>query len=120
MDLQYCEDKVPSYALAKFYGIAKLENGMFCAVDGEKYPSFTEHTQISNTSSSCHITNLSTSMYDAESINEPVKDNCGVMQATNKGKLCCNIKQVDSLMTEKSLSPVKSCHESEANLFFIT
>ena len=42
------------------------------------------------------------------------------MQATKKGKLCCNIKQMDGSMTEKVFSPVKYCPKSEANLFSIT
>ena len=72
MDLQDSEDEKPTYALAIFNGTAKPENSMFCTVDGEKYPSFTEHTWMGDTVSSCHITNQSTFMYDMESIGEPV------------------------------------------------
>ena len=53
-------------------GTEKPENSMFCLLDAEKYPSFTKHTWIGDTGSSCHITNQSTSMYDMEIINEPV------------------------------------------------
>ena len=119
MDLQKSEDEESSYALAILDGTAKPKNTMFCTVDGEKYPSFTEHTWIGDAGSSCHITNQSTSVYDVESINEHVQDICGGMQATKKGKLCCNRKQVDGSMTEKVLSPMNCFPKSDANLFSI-
>ena len=56
-------------------------------------------------------------MYNVGSVNEPVQGSCGGMQTTKKGKLCCNVKQVDGLMIEKILSPVKYCPKSEVNLF---
>ena len=74
---------------------------MFCIVDGEMYLSFIEHTWIGDTSSSCHIINQSTCMFYDESINESVQDSFGGVQATKKGMLCCNLIQVDGLMTEK-------------------
>ena len=117
MNLQESEDEEPSYALAILNGTTKPKNNRFCIVDGENYLSFTEHTWICDTGSPCHITNQSTSMYDMESIDEPVQSNCGGMQATKKGKLCCNIKQVGGLMIDKKFSPVKYCPKSESNLF---
>ena len=39
---------------------------------------------------------------------------------TKKGKLCSNMKQMDGLMIDKDLFPVKYCPKSEANLFSIT
>ena len=92
MDLYKSEDGEPSYALTILNGAAKPEHNMFSTVDGEKYASFTEHTWIGDTGSSCHNTNQSTSMYNEESINEPVHGSFRGVQATKKEKFCCNIK----------------------------
>ena len=42
--------------LATFHETAKPGNSMFCTLDDEKYHSFTEHTWIGNTGSSCNFT----------------------------------------------------------------
>ena len=42
------------------------------------------------------------------------------MQATKKGKLCFNIKQVDGSMAKKVLFSVNYCPKSEAKHFSIT
>ena len=46
-------------------------------------------------------------MYDVECINEPVKGICDDMQAINRWKMCCKIKQVDRSMRGKILFSVK-------------
>ena len=66
-----------SYVLAIIDGTSKPKNSMFCTVDEEKYHLFTAYTRISDTDSSCHITNQSAFMYNKEIINKPVQGSCG-------------------------------------------
>ena len=41
------------------------------------------------------ISNQFSFMYDVESNNGSIQGCCGDIQATKKGKLCCNVKQVN-------------------------
>ena len=66
------------------------------------------------------ISPISLFQSNVETINDLVQGSCGGKQATKKGKLCYNKKQVNSSMMENALFPVKYCPKSGVNLFLVT
>ena len=71
----------PSYALATLDRNANSENNAFYTVDCENYHAFTEYSWFDDICFLWH-NKQAYSMYDVESINEPVICICGNIQGT--------------------------------------
>ena len=73
------------------------ETGVLCAIKGKVLTTLMKNTWIGDSSTLCCITNDDTGIFDVTIINKSVEGSLGSIPATNKGKLCVHIHQVDSI-----------------------
>lgn len=105
--------------VARGIELVKDDAAMFCTIDGEKHPSFTDDTMFGDTGASCTIVTNDKFMYDVVAINERIGGIGSDVKATKKGKMRGLIKQADGTKTVKDLF-VKYCERAKENLFSIT
>ena len=93
------------------------EAGMLCTMNGDTFYSFTKNAGSGDSGALHQITNDNTCLFDIININKLIEGSSRNMPATQKGKLCINIQQVDGTEWVHTIWPVKFCPRAGANLF---